>query len=91
MEWNKNKLLKKERMNSIASFLDGKVIKTSDIVEVLNRVIKPGDNLILEGDNQKQASFLAKAMTKVNPKDVHDIHLIIPSISRDEHLDLFEK
>ncbi|MBO6134268.1 MAG: malonate decarboxylase subunit alpha [Lachnospiraceae bacterium] len=91
MEWNKNKKKKEERLNSVSSFLDGKVIKTNDIVEVLNRVIRPGDNLILEGDNQKQASFLAKAMTKVDVQSVHDIHLIIPSISRDEHLDLFDK
>lgn len=91
MEWDKNRKKKAERLNSVAKYLNGKIINTSDIVEVLNRVIKPGDNLILEGDNQKQASFLAKAMTKVDPKQVNDIHLIIPSISREEHLDLFEK
>ena len=55
MEWDKNRKKKAERLNSVANYLNGKIINTSDIVEVLNRVIKPGDNLILEGDNQKQA------------------------------------
>ena len=91
MEWDKNRKNKAERLNSISKYLNGKVIKTEDIVEVLNRVIKPNDNLVLEGDNQKQASFLAKSMTQVDPKQVNNIHLIIPSISRDEHLDLFTK
>ena len=59
MEWDKNRKKKAERLNSVAKYLNGKIINTSDIVEVLNRVIKPGDKLILEGDNQKQASFLA--------------------------------
>lgn len=91
MEWDKNRKRKAERLASVSKFLNGKVIKTSDIVEVLNRVIKPKDNLIIEGDNQKQASFLAKAMTQVDPKSVNDIRLVIPSLSRDEHLDLFDK
>ena len=77
MEWDKNRKKKIEKLNSISSFLNGKVIKTENIVDVLNLVVKPGDNLILEGDNQKQASFLAKAMTKVDPKKVNNIHLII--------------
>ncbi len=31
------------------------------IIEVLEQLICPGDKVVLEGDNQKQASFLSKA------------------------------
>jgi malonate decarboxylase alpha subunit len=41
-------------------------------------------------DNQKQADLLSRCLVKVDPKKVHDLHLIISSISRPEHLTLFE-
>src|SRR5262249_14440039 len=44
-----------------------------------------------EGDNQKQADFLARALTQVDPAVVHDLHLLISSISLPEHLDVFER
>ncbi|MEA2260278.1 MAG: malonate decarboxylase alpha subunit, partial [Acidobacteriaceae bacterium] len=34
--------------------------------------------------------FLSRSLAKVNPKKIHDLHLIISSISRPEHLTLFE-
>jgi malonate decarboxylase alpha subunit len=30
-------------------------------------------------------------MAQLNPKIVHDLHLLMASISRPEHLDLFEQ
>ena len=45
----------------------------------------------MEGDNQKQADFLSRSLAKVDPNKIHaDLHLIISSISRPEHLTLFE-
>jgi malonate decarboxylase alpha subunit len=45
---------------------------------------------VMEGDNQKQADFLSRSLVKVKREKVHDLHLIISSISRPEHLTLFE-
>jgi malonate decarboxylase alpha subunit len=45
----------------------------------------------LEGNNQKQADFLARALVRVDPAQVHDLHLLISTISRAEHLTLFER
>ena len=45
---------------------------------------------MLEGDNQKQADFLSRSLVKADPGKLHDLHLIISSISRPEHLTLFE-
>jgi Malonate decarboxylase, alpha subunit, transporter len=44
-------------------------------------LIAPGDRIVLEGDNQKQADFLSRSLGKVDPKKLHDLHLIISSIS----------
>jgi malonate decarboxylase alpha subunit len=42
------------------------------------------------GDNRKQADFLSRSLVKVDAKKIHDLHLIISSISRPGHLTLFE-
>jgi malonate decarboxylase alpha subunit len=61
------------------------------MVEVLQNLIAPGDRVVVEGNNQKQADFLSRSLAKVDPEIVHGLHLIIPSVSRAEHLDLFER
>ncbi|MDO5742517.1 MAG: malonate decarboxylase subunit alpha, partial [Vagococcus sp.] len=50
-----------------------------------------GDKVVLEGDNQKQASFLSQNLVKVSPEKVNRLHMIMSSISRPEHLDLFDQ
>src|ERR1700728_4624408 len=66
------------------------VLRQDKLVEALELLIAPADRIVLEGDNQKQADFLSRSLAKVNPKKVHDLHVIISSISRPEHLTLFE-
>jgi hypothetical protein len=56
----------------------------------LETLIQSGDRVALEGNNQKQADFLSRSLAKVDPGKIHDIHLLISSISQPEHLDLFE-
>lgn len=85
-----NRDAKAAKLDSIASMLDGKFVKTQNAKELLESVIKPGDKVVLEGDNQKQASFLSKVLASVDPQKVHDLHMIMSSVSRPEHLDIFE-
>ncbi|QGQ45496.1 malonate decarboxylase subunit alpha [Metabacillus sediminilitoris] len=82
---------KKKRMDSVKGLVDGMVIPTEHIVEAMEKLIRPGDRVVLEGNNQKQASFLSEALAQTNPKKLFDLHMIISSISRPEHLDLFER
>jgi malonate decarboxylase alpha subunit len=70
--------------------MKGPVLPSERIVDALEAVIVSGDSIVLEGDNQKQADFLSRSLAKVNPGKLHDLHLIISSISRPEHLTLFE-
>src|SRR5271169_346956 len=70
--------------------MTGLLLPKEKLVESLEVLIAPGDRIVLEGDNQKQADFLSRSLVKVDPKKLHDLHLIISSISRPEQLTLFE-
>ena len=91
MIWDQERRSKAERMEKAAGYARGKRVGTEEIVPFLESVIRPGDRVVLEGCNQKQAAFLAGALKEVNQGKVHDLNMIIPSISRDEHLDLFDR
>ena len=53
--------------------------------------MRPGDRVALEGDNQKQADFLSRTLADCDPKRLNDLHMLISSVSRPEHLDLFDR
>lgn len=90
--WN---TLKRDRMERIREAIPlvkmGKIVDASNTVKLLETVIKPYDKVIVEGDNQKQADFLAKCLCKVDRNCVHDLHMVQSSITLPEHLDVFEK
>ena len=88
--WFTRRDAKAARLKAAAPYCNGKVLKTASIVDALQAVLKAGDRVALEGDNQKQADFLSRALAKVDPAVIHDIHLLISTISRAEHLDIFE-
>ncbi|PWK31586.1 malonate decarboxylase subunit alpha [Cupriavidus plantarum] len=90
-QWDTRRAEKRRRQALGARFADGKVVPTDDIVPFLEAVTAPGDRVVLEGNNQKQADFLSRSLAEVDPGKIHDLHMIIPSVSRVEHLDLFER
>ena len=89
--WNRRRSEKRRRIELVESITKGRVIPQSKIVEVLETLVASGDRVVLEGNNQKQADFLSRSLVKVNPGKVHDLHMIMPSVGRAEHLDLFER
>jgi malonate decarboxylase alpha subunit len=88
--WTTRRDEKRRRLESVKRWMKGPVLAQNKIVETLESVIQSGDRIVMEGDNQKQADFLSRSLAKVDPKKIHDLHLIISSISRPEHLTLFE-
>jgi malonate decarboxylase alpha subunit len=90
VQWTKRRDEKKRRMVAIEPWMTGSLLPTGKALGALEMLVKPGDRIVMEGDNQKQADFLSRTLVKVDPKKVHGLHLIIPSISRPEHLTLFE-
>ena len=88
--WTIRRDEKKRRLDTVKPWMKGPLLARERTVEALESVIQSGDSIVMEGDNQKQADFLSRSLVKVDPKKIHDLHLIISSISRPEHLTLFE-
>ena len=91
VDWNRRGRDKAQRLQAVASLASGRVLPTARMREALELLLRPGDRVALEGNNQKQADFLSRSLAQVDPQRVHDLHLLISSISRAEHLDLFER
>ena len=97
MEGNRKRWdsLKRDRMERIREAIPlvkiGKIVEASNAVKLLETVIKPYDKVTIEGDNQKQADFLADCLCKVDREQVHHLHMIQSAISLPSHLDVFEK
>ncbi|MGI9075528.1 MAG: malonate decarboxylase subunit alpha [Bryobacteraceae bacterium] len=89
--WTTRREEKARRIEKLASCAVRHVLRTEKITEALEILIESGDRVVLEGDNQKQADFLSRSFAQVDPKKIHDVHLLISSLSRPEHLALFER
>jgi malonate decarboxylase alpha subunit len=89
--WNIHRAAKHERVAAGRQHTDDKVVNPQRLRDFLHSVIRPGDRVALEGDNQKQADFLSRSLAGCDPAQLHDLHMLISSVSRPEHLDLFER
>jgi malonate decarboxylase alpha subunit len=90
-DWDSQKRSREERLQAGSKFVRGKIVKPADTTALLEAIIRPGDRLCLEGDNQKQADFLAECLAKADPGKLHDLHVVQSGIVLQAHLDLFEK
>jgi malonate decarboxylase alpha subunit len=88
--WATRRDEKRKRIESVQPWMRGPILAPEKIIDALELLLKRGDRVVLEGDNQKQADFLSRSLVQVDPKKLQDLHLIISSISRPEHLTLFE-
>ncbi|HEY9766632.1 MAG TPA: malonate decarboxylase subunit alpha, partial [Chroococcales cyanobacterium] len=89
--WNSLGEDRLDRLEAAKGLARGKIVPQSLAGQLLERVIKPGDRVCIEGDNQKQADFLALALSMVDPEKIHDLHMVQSVVALPEHLDLFEK
>ena len=90
-DWDSQKRSRAERLQAGGKLARGKMVKPDDTTALLEAIIRPGDRLCLEGDNQKQADFLAESLAKADPKTLHDLHIVQSGIVLQAHLDLFER
>ncbi len=88
--WDTERTARDERIAAAAHLARGKRVDRVDAVALLEAIIRPGDRVCLEGDNQKQADLLARALAGVDPARVHDLHMVQSGIVLPEHLDVFE-
>jgi malonate decarboxylase alpha subunit len=88
--WTTRRDEKKRRLQLVSPWMTGAVLRQDRLTEALQVLIAPADRVVLEGDNQKQADFLSRSLAKADAGRLQNLHLIIPNISRPEHLTLFE-
>jgi malonate decarboxylase alpha subunit len=82
-----------ERLANAAAVIGSgtKTCPPERITELLEAVIEPGDRVAIEGDNQKQADFLAGALAKASPARLHDLHMVQSVLALPVHLAVFER
>ncbi|MDB5937364.1 MAG: mdcA [Massilia sp.] len=76
---------------SLGAALDGKAVPAARIGDLLHNVLECGDRVCLEGNNQKQADFLGKALAGLDPERINKLHMLQSVLALPEHLDVFER
>jgi malonate decarboxylase alpha subunit len=75
---------------SLGASLDGKCVAADQITRLLEAIIAPFDRVCLEGNNQKQADFLARTLAAVDVASIHHLHMVQSVLALPEHLDVFD-
>ena len=89
--WDTQSQNRAARLGRAAAFARGRHVAAADARALLEAVLEPGDRVCLEGNNQKQADFLAKTLVSVDPARVHDLHMVQSVLALPEHIDVFER
>ncbi len=90
LQRNRNDRLARAR-GALGGELAGKALPAARIADLLHAVLENGDRVCIEGNNQKQADFLAQALAGLDPQRVHDLHMLQSVLALPEHLDVFER
>jgi malonate decarboxylase alpha subunit len=91
MSWQKRRTARDQRISSARAIAKGKIVSASDATALLEALLRPGDRICIEGDNQKQADTLAKALAACDPAKLFDLHMVQSGVVLPSHLDLFER
>ena len=70
---------------------NGKFVSRENALALLKAIVRSGDRICIEGDNQKQADFFARELVKLDPADVKHLHMTQSTVVLNEHLDLFRR
>jgi malonate decarboxylase alpha subunit len=93
--WNQQQTNRRARLErasaALGTELSGKTLPADRIGELLHQVIECGDRVCLEGNNQKQADFLGKALSRLEPVRINGLHMLLSVLALPEHLGVFEK
>jgi malonate decarboxylase alpha subunit len=88
--WGEARDARDARIDAGKALAKHKVVDARDAVALLEAIIRPGDRVCLEGDNQKQADLLAQCLAAVDVRRVHSLHMVQSGVVLPEHLDVFE-
>ena len=88
--WRRHREARDARIKAGSALAHGKVVEARDATRLMEAVIRPGDRVCLEGDNQKQADLLG-APARGRCRQGHDLHMVQSGVVLPEHLDLFDR
>lgn len=89
--WQRGRAARDARIEAGSRLANGKIVEARDATRLMEAVIRPGDRVCLEGDNQKQADLLSSALLAVDPSKVNQLHMVQSGVVLPEHLDLFDR
>lgn len=89
-DWNTLADRRQARLQRAADAGLGRLLPHAEVPRLLHTVLEPGDRVCLEGNNQKQADFLAECLAQLDPAQVHGLHMVQSVLSLPSHLDVFE-
>ena len=89
--WQQGRDARGARLARAANLAKGKTVAMSDATRLLEAVMRPGDRVCVEGDNQKQADVLSAALLAVDPDKINNLHMVQSGVVLPSHLDLFER
>ncbi len=93
-EWTRRKTEYQKRLCEASKFVhgpDSKAVDPKNCPALLEAVIRSGDRVAVEGNNQKQADFLADCLCKVDPERVNNLHMVQSVIALPSHCEVFER
>ncbi|ROP80318.1 malonate decarboxylase alpha subunit [Stenotrophomonas rhizophila] len=90
-DWNTLADRRQARLQRATDAGLGRLVPHAGITQLLHTVLEPGDRVCLEGNNQKQADFLAECLAQLDPAQVHGLHMVQSVLSLPSHLDVFER
>jgi len=89
-DWNTEAKNREARVTRASPLANGKIVAASDATALLEAAIECGDRVCLEGNNQKQADFLGKVLSGLDPARINNLHMVQSVLALPEHLDVFE-
>lgn len=90
-DWNTLATRRQARLQRATDAGLGRLVPHAEVPRLLHAVLEPGDRVCLEGNNQKQADFLAECLAQLDPAQVHGLHMVQSVLSLPSHLDVFER
>jgi hypothetical protein len=62
--WHRRRDEKRRRIELAGHLANGRILPTDQLTAALEILIAPGDRVVLEGNNQKQADFLSRSLAR---------------------------
>jgi malonate decarboxylase alpha subunit len=90
-KWETQTGNRRARLLRASGVCPDRIVPAASVIALLEELIEPGDRVCLEGNNQKQADFLAECLAQADPRRVYDLHMVQSVIALPSHIELFER